>query len=576
MHSFARLSPVRLLCVPTLTLLLGACGGGSGTPTPATYTLSGGVTGLTATGLVLSVNGSNVSVPSGASSVSLASGLATGTAYTVTIGTQPGGESCSVKSGSGTIEGASVSSVLISCAQIYSLNAAFTHLHASGLTLSVNGSSVAAASSTTSLVLISNLTTGSSYSVSISKQPANQWCTVANGTGTISTSDVSVTVNCPFTLLYDFNASGGEVLDGPGSLLLGTDGNLYGIASGGSGGAAGGALFEYNLSSQQESVLWKFSVSGGGFGPTGTLALDFQNDFEGVAMSGGANGAGTIFVYNPVNRTEADLASFSASTGASPVGGIGPFDNVVPGGGLTPPPQVGNLGLASQGGAYGYGTIYDYESPTVAAVYSFAGGSDGSSPVGRLVYDANTNMVYGLTSNGGTFGLGTLFAFQPSTKILGQGTESVLHAFAGGASDGAFPEGSLILAPDGNLYGLTSAGGIGGDGVIFEYNMQTHLLTVLYSFEGGTSDGSAPDGTLLKASDGNFYGMTSTGGQYNQGTVFVYNPTSGTEAVLYSFGMLGNLSNPAGYLIDDGTGNLYGVTAGGGSGDAGIFEYQIN
>src|ERR1700691_5046956 len=80
------------LCV---TLALGACGSGD-SPGPsgsssAKYTVTGTVSGLTGTGLVLSANGAPVTVSGGATSVALAAGLASGTAYTVTVVTQPVG-----------------------------------------------------------------------------------------------------------------------------------------------------------------------------------------------------------------------------------------------------------------------------------------------------------------------------------------------------------------------------------------------------------------------------------------------------------------------------------------------------
>jgi uncharacterized repeat protein (TIGR03803 family) len=73
---------------------------------------------------------------------------------------------------------------------------------------------------------------------------------------------------------------------------------------------------------------------------------------------------------------------------------------------------------------------------------------------------------YGTTASGGTSGHGTVFTLTPS------GTETVLHAFAGGSSDGANPSANLIQSGDGNLYGSTGAGGTSGHGTIFKVALQ--------------------------------------------------------------------------------------------------------
>src|ERR1700678_200420 len=88
-------------------------------------------------------------------------------------------------------------------------------------------------------------------------------------------------------------------------------------------------------------------------------------------------------------------------------------------------------------------------------LHSFAGGpSDGSFPVATLLADPSGSF-YGTTEYGGTNDLGAVGALAPN------GTESVLYAFAGGASDGAYPGGNLIEDSSGNLYGTTIEGGLG-------------------------------------------------------------------------------------------------------------------
>src|ERR1700683_2127147 len=95
-----------------------SCGGGGGSGNnggSSTYSISASVQKLTSRGLVLLVNSAQVSVNSGATSVSLASGLNTGATYTVTVQTQPTGETCSVSNGSGTIAASNVTNIVVAC-----------------------------------------------------------------------------------------------------------------------------------------------------------------------------------------------------------------------------------------------------------------------------------------------------------------------------------------------------------------------------------------------------------------------------------------------------------------------------
>jgi uncharacterized repeat protein (TIGR03803 family) len=154
-------------------------------------------------------------------------------------------------------------------------------------------------------------------------------------------------------------------------------------------------------------------------------------------------------------------------------------------------------------------------------------------------------------------------------KITPAGVESVLWSFGGG-NDGSTPYGSLIQASDGNFYGMTYLGGQYGCGTVFKIT-PTGVETVLWSFGNG-NDGSNPAGSLLEGSDGNFYGMTYIGGTYQIGTVFKITPT-GVETVLWSFGNGSDGSMPYGKLALAADGNFYGMTyAGGANGKGTVFN----
>jgi uncharacterized repeat protein (TIGR03803 family) len=113
-------------------------------------------------------------------------------------------------------------------------------------------------------------------------------------------------------------------------------------------------------------------------------------------------------------------------------------------------------------------------------------------------------------------GDGTVF------KLSTTGTETILHSFTGGSSDGSGPLAGLIIDSAGNLYGTTTSGGTNGDGTVFTVS-PTGTETVLYSFAGGPTDGANPVGNLVMDGAGNLYGTTAYGGANGGGTVFTIN-----------------------------------------------------
>lgn len=196
------------------------------------------------------------------------------------------------------------------------------------------------------------------------------------------------------------------------------------------------------------------------------------------------------------------------------------------------------------GGAYGHGTVFKVaRDGTESVLYSFTGGGDGSQPYATLVADNDGNF-YGTTYIGGQHGYGTVF------KVSGDGTETVLHSFAGGA-DGGNPEFGLIIDGKGNLYGEAGPN-------IFKIRPDGSEK-ILYTF--GASDN--PNGDLLRDRAGNLYGTTHNGGVYSAGSVWKIAP-DGTETTLYNFQGASDAGYPFGGLIADSSGNLYGTSWGGG------------
>jgi len=147
----------------------------------------------------------------------------------------------------------------------------------------------------------------------------------------------------------------------------------------------------------------------------------------------------------------------------------------------------------------------------------FLGSKKGTSPYSNLIFDTAGNL-YGTTLRGGANNLGTIFELVPNAN--GGWAETVLYSFCSlaGCADGRFPSGGLIFDSSGNLYGITSNGGTNyDDGTAFELVAGangTWTLKVLYSFcsVSECADGARPAGDLIFDTAGNLYGTTSGDG----------------------------------------------------------------
>lgn len=126
--------------------------------------------------------------------------------------------------------------------------------------------------------------------------------------------------------------------------------------------------------------------------------------------------------------------------------------------------------------------------------------------------------------------------------------------------------GSFIEGPDGNLYGFTES-----NGGFFKYNVTTHVCSIIYSPVSSTDGYQMPGVPLTLGSDGNFYGIFEYGGTGNYGTAFRLTP-SGTLSVLYAFTNGQDGGYPITSLLEASDGNFYGVTASGGANYGVVFK----
>jgi uncharacterized repeat protein (TIGR03803 family) len=235
-------------------------------------------------------------------------------------------------------------------------------------------------------------------------------------------------------------------------------------------------------------------------------------------------------------------------------------------------------GMTSQGGVAGHGTVFriTIADHTYGILHSFGQTTvldvngnivqDGMAPNGSLLISGA--FLFGMTHVGGAGGNGTVFRMP-----INGGPPTILHSFGDGTTlnDGLNPDGSLILSGD-NLYGMTPLGGSDGAGVIFRITTGSGLINIMHSFGDGSvrNDGQGPSGSLVLSGDGTtLYGMTEAGGSAGFGTVFSTPPSGGAPAILRSFGD-GSVPNdgnsPTGSLILSSDNNiLYGMTLSGGA-----------
>ncbi|WP_237155532.1 choice-of-anchor tandem repeat GloVer-containing protein [Oryzibacter oryziterrae] len=251
-----------------------------------------------------------------------------------------------------------------------------------------------------------------------------------------------------------------------------------------------------------------------------------------------------------------------------------------PNGGVIADKAGALYGTTTLGGSAGKGVVYKLTPPATSGgawvetvLYSFNGTSDGAGPQSGLTWDAKGNL-YGTTQGGGSSGLGTVFKLAPPKSGTGAWTLTVLYAFKGNM-DGAAPNAGVVFDKAGALYGTTYYGGGPSDGGM-AYKLtppapgKTNWTeTVLTSFM-KTPDGAAPNGGLLVAASGKVFGTTAFGGTNSQGTVFQLTPpaagkTAWKKTILYNFKVSPDGVSPYCDLVADAKGALYGTTTGGGN-----------
>lgn len=417
------------------------------------------------------------------------------------------------------------------------------------------------------------------------------------GSTAATTSPVSspTSVNSAGTVLYSFGTNKNDGFT-QNNLIQGSDGNFYGEFLDEGNGGGGGAVFAVNATTHTETLPLSFGLaySAGGESPE-ALLLGKDGNFYGVTSYGGSNNNdGVIFSMNPTTFAETELYDFGANSAdvGNPLMLIQGSDGNLYGLALALSKSIINTAAATVVAPVAL-FKYDMTSKTESVLNVFSA----TLPVTPLsitggallpqfaLVQASDGNLYGTMYTGGANNAGFLFGYN-----LTSNTATDLHDFGASSTDAAEPTGGLVEAANGALYGVSLQGGQYGDGTIYSYNIGTPAESVVHSFNVADTGGSQPT-SLIVGSNGQLYGATysnqtipGTSNLNSLGNVFVFNPATSAESVVYDFGSYnGNASNgnnaPIGpmYILQGKDGNLYGMTKEGGVNGLGtVFEVPLS
>lgn len=377
------------------------------------------------------------------------------------------------------------------------------------------------------------------------------------------------------------------------ALVMDSAGTLYGVtgATIGSGTAfqlaPAGGKWKYGL---LYSFCAEINCADGAL-PNGPLVIDVSGNLYGTTSNGGGARVGSVFELSRsgdrIRRSLVTLHSFILSgDGQNPAAGLTyqgaasgvPYDGSSP-----------LYGTTAGGGSNNAGTIFSLTPDGVISVesllYTFCSNppcTDGQNPDSELIVDAAGNL-YGTAFSGGNSGShGVAFKL---TNNSGTWDESVLHAFCGrkDCRDGGPPGGALVMDASGSLFGNTVLGGSprnGCCGTVFRLASDGSAFSKTYDFcsiRRRCRDGALPAGALLLDSSGTLFGTASAGGNFDggdyQGAGVVFALTGSSLQLLHSFCADPNCFDgwaPEAGLVMDSAGNLFGTTILGGKYNAGV------
>lgn len=350
-----------------------------------------------------------------------------------------------------------------------------------------------------------------------------------------------------FTRLYSF-CTDKNCTDGAeprGSLVIDTDGNLYGTSELG-GDVGNGTMFKFSPSGAGGTFKRLYSFCAKAMcldsaiaqdlslsyqGQSSGLAYDGQAPLYGETSGGGTTNHGVVFSFTPnaaqTKWTFKTIYSFCPK--ANCLDGSTPFTSVTVDG-------AGNLfGTTAAGGKYNFGTVFKLAPGgtgwTHTVLHSFCAQKtstcpDGTSPIAAPMLDGAGN-IYGTTFNGGSTSFGTVYKLVPNG---GAYKLTTLHTFCndttgGNCVDGNNPWSGPIFDGQGRLFGTTYFGGDANQGTLYRLaGPSLKSFTRMVSFDGTTASGGLPLAGLMFDASGVFYGNTASGTSNTGGAIYKFTP----------------------------------------------------
>ncbi|MEO9850296.1 MAG: choice-of-anchor tandem repeat GloVer-containing protein [Reichenbachiella sp.] len=317
---------------------------------------------------------------------------------------------------------------------------------------------------------------------------------------------------------------------------------LWGMKSSGDS-ESGGTLFKFDPELIQLDVKFEFESYPHGNRPGGRLVF-IGNKAYGTTTGGGENNEGVIYVYDLDTEEKTTLHHFDNETGGIP--------------GVAPLLVEGKLyGGTTEGGTNDAGVLYEFDPATdiYTVLHEFDDTNDGKSLVAGLA--ATDDVLYGITYEGGTNGLGTFFKYDLFNQSF-----TLLHTLAG--TEGTNSSYAL-LGQEGLFYGvgLTSGENDGDEGRIFIYDTSEETFT-------SVSMELQPTGSLVPV-NGKMYG-TATSPFFQHDAIYEFDPTDNSYEGLRGIEEDDVISSPRNSFIEL-NGWLYGL--GGQVLDAHLYRYKI-
>ena len=345
--------------------------------------------------------------------------------------------------------------------------------------------------------------------------------------------------------------------------------DLYGLAQGGAKGM--GVIYRYDLLANTFDTLMSFDgLNGAAPAIGGKLILASDGQLYGLTAVGGKYNDGVMFRFNPITFKDTVLINFDSIVNGSCYdhsgGGLGAYIMQTKSGLI--------YGTTAFGGSKDSGVFFNYNIDTGkdSVLFSF-NNSIGAIPIQAVTEDTLSGILYGTTVTGGTKDLGVIYSYNPTTK-----RDSVIFNFDSIGENGAYPIGiNFCPASDGLFYGMTSYGGAFGNGTLYSFNPATGKdSTLIHNYDSYYNGGVPWRMSLMEASNGLLYGFDEAGGFNADGFLYSYDRLTNTIAMVHNFTGSDGSFPLAGVTQDSDNGLLYGITETGGQNNTGVlFSYDI-